>query len=106
MLKDDKYQAVDPDFTDIVKKICKTKSTVKTFYFDLNKKVEVTEGTCLEIIKNETGEFLSYMDDNVPVRLDRIIAIKGKPGPAYHDYEQIANDAHTCLTGNEKNRHT
>jgi hypothetical protein len=35
------------------------------------------------------------------VRLDRIITINGKPGPAFDEYDNYANACLSCQGGNE-----
>lgn len=67
----------------------------KTHFFDQNGLLNTSEGTLLSIDKGNDGVFLSIEGDQ-PVRLDKIITLIGKPGPAYEAYDRYANACLTC----------
>jgi len=39
------------------------------------------------------------MDPEYKIRIDRIITVFGKPGPAYDEYEAYANQCLSCTGG-------
>lgn len=67
----------------------------KIHFFDQNGLLNTSEGTLLSIDKGNDGVFLSIESDQ-PVRLDKIITLIGKPGPAYEAYDRYANACLTC----------
>jgi len=95
-----KYMPVDPDYIDLFNKQAK-KEEVKVVYFAFSNEPELLEskGKVLKIenITNE-GEHLA-MENGDKVRLDRVVVINGKPGPAYDEYDSYALAPLTCQAG-------
>lgn len=68
-------------------------------YFDSNGEVNDARGELEKILKIEKkGEFLQFRN-NKQVRLDRIITINGRPGPAYDEYDSYALQCLECMGG-------
>lgn len=94
------FLPVDPDFYDIVE-VFENKH-IKVFYFGVDSTVQESEGPYLGIQKDATGEYLTIKNDK-RVRLDRVITINGKVGPAFDEYDGYANACLSCLLGYEHN---
>lgn len=90
------YLPVDPVFYDIAETF-KGKNA-RVFYFDNNQSLEESNGLLNGIVKNSSGEFLDIVSGN-NVRIDRIITINGKPGPAFDEYDSYANACLSCQAG-------
>ncbi len=89
----DRYLPVHPDFYEVAELFLL--KDVKVIYFGVNNILEESKGKFKEIVKNSNGEFLDIVNDK-NVRLDRIITINGKIGPAYDAY---ANACLSCQAG-------
>ncbi|WP_016776574.1 hypothetical protein [Anaerophaga thermohalophila] len=95
-----KYLPVDPDFNDIIEELAKNKGELNVFFFLPENTLEQAKGEYKGIYKSEEGEFLT-LKNGEQVRLDRIITINGKPGPAFDEYDNYANACLSCQGGNE-----
>lgn len=94
-----KYMPVDPDFFELFEQEMK-KGDIKVIYFAFEEpELEESRGkiTKIDKIKNE-GEHL-FMENGDKVRLDRIVVLNGKPGPAYDEYDSYALAPLTCKAG-------
>lgn len=92
----EKYLPVTPDFFDVAEVFLQKK--VRVIYFGLDNALEESAGNLKGIAKNSEGEFLEIANADHP-RLDRIITINGKPGPAYDEYDAYANACLSCKAG-------
>ena len=95
-----KYMPVDPDFFDLIERE-KNKDSVKVVYFAFTADPELddTKGKVVEVenIKDD-GTHLVF-DNGVKVRIDRIVALNGIPGPAYDEYDSFGLAPLTCEGG-------
>ncbi len=95
-----KYIPVDPDFFDLFEREM-AKGEVKVIYFAFSEEPELEESKSnivhIDAFQNE-GEHL-FMENGDKVRLDRIVVINGKPGPAYDEYDSYALAPLTCQAG-------
>lgn len=95
-----KYIPIDPDYYELFEKESK-KGDAKIIYFEFSKEPELGEsrGTISKIdtIEGE-GEYF-FMENGDTVRLDRVVVINGKPGPAYDEYDSYALAPLTCEGG-------
>ena len=67
-------------------------------YFKGEKEIESATGKILEILKQEDGDFILLSSDE-KVRLDKIITIYGRPGPAFDLYDSYGNSCMDCMGG-------
>ncbi len=95
-----KYLPIDPDFYEILDNLTTNHKELKIFYFLPDNEIGQANGKYKEIKKTEDGEFLTIKDGR-RVRLDRIITINGKPGPAFDEYDSYANACLSCQAGYE-----
>lgn len=72
----------------------------KVFYFSSENILESAAG---RIVKLEEvpgkGEFITLVAEDADIRIDRIITLFGKPGPAYDEYDAYANACLSCTGG-------
>ncbi len=95
-----KYLPVDPDFYDIIEEQAKKSTKIKVFYFLPNNEIDDSAGAYSHIEKKDDGEFM-VLNNEKEIRLDRIITINGKPGQAFDEYDNYANQCLSCRGGNE-----
>lgn len=91
----DNYLTVDRDYIKEIERFISKKKSGKVHFFEIHitKLLDVT-GTIDQIFKTKEGEFILLGDQKV--RLDKIVTLFGKPGPAYDDYDRYANSCFTC----------
>jgi len=91
---------IDSDYTELLEsEMAKNNSRVIYFSFSKEPELEESNGKIIKIenIKDE-GSFLLF-DNGDKVRLDRIVVINGKPGPAYDEYDAYSLAPLTCKAG-------
>ena len=95
-----KYMPVDLDYIDVINEEMKNDSCKIVFFtFSEEPELDDTEGKISRIEETkDSGAFLIFEDDD-KVRLDRIVVINGKPGPAYDEYDAYALAPLTCKAG-------
>jgi hypothetical protein len=70
----------------------------KIFFFNAEDKVDAVEGQIQDVIENPQGMFVRVKPD-FTLRIDRIITVFGKPGPAFDEYDSFANQCLSCTGG-------
>jgi hypothetical protein len=95
------YLPVQHVYKEIIQEEIRKNSSGKVFYFDALDQVADAEGriTSLKELKPE-GYFIE-MDPAASIRIDRIITLFGKPGPAYDAYDAFANACMDCSGGDD-----
>lgn len=101
-MKYQSYMPVVPDFYEIVESIFKENKIFKVFYFDPKLEIQESKGIFTGLVKSKDGEYLGIENSN-NVRLDRIITVNGKPGPAFDEYDAYANACLSCQAGYDEN---
>lgn len=51
------------------------------------------------LIRNDSGEDYLLLENGIKVRLDRLIAFNGRPGPAFDEYDSYALACLDCMGG-------
>lgn len=95
MLYSDTYSPIDPDFYDLFDQLIQEKRSGKIFFFNPKKELDEAAGYIQAVLKEPDGQFLKT-NNGSKVRLDKIITVFGKPGPAYDEYDSYANACLTC----------
>ena len=93
------YIPVDPDFYDIIEDQQKLDGLSLVHYFGKGIDIEDARGRISGIITNEKHEEFLFIDQDKKIRLDRIITINGKPGPAFDEYDSYARACMDCRAG-------
>jgi hypothetical protein len=92
------YMPIDPDFYDIIEELAEKLSLFRVFFFMPDQTLGEANGEYNRISKDADGEYMLLKDEN-PVRIDRIITVNGKPGPAYDEYIAYADACLSCQAG-------
>lgn len=93
------YIRVNPDYYDIIE-MEKSKSILSVVnYFGSNGQLEDVKSKIIKIVTNENNEDHLLFENNEKIRLDRIITINGKPGPAFDEYDSYALACLDCTGG-------
>ena len=96
-----KYSPVDPWFYELIENFKKENVVLKIHYFSAENEVNEAKGLIKSVIINKKHEeFLSF-DSGDNVRLDRIITLNGRPGPAFDEYDSYALACLDCTGGME-----
>ncbi len=89
---------MDPDFYDILEATVHKNEIQNVFFFLPDNTLGQAKGKYNRLNKNSEGEFLLLKNGEF-ARLDRIITINGKPGPAFDEYDNYANEYLSCKAG-------
>lgn len=92
------FSPILPDYYDLFTDEM-TKDHSRIIYFDEEDSLEEAEGMIDGLSKNDLNEEFLSLDNGKQVRIDRIITINGKPGPAYGEYENFGIACHMCIGG-------
>lgn len=96
---DTKYMPVDPDYYEMIEKEKAEKDTAVIHYFKDENLLGEEKGKIKGINKNHRNEDFVNLDNGKGVRIDRIIVVNGKPGPAYDEYDAYALACLDCMGG-------
>jgi Rho-binding antiterminator len=91
----DRYIPVSCDFHDEMIALATRKEPVKIFVFNEEGTLDGLSGI-IEDVYTHNGEEFILIENNKPVRLDKIITWNGKPGPDYDRLEKMDHDCHEC----------
>ncbi|HYG39817.1 MAG TPA: hypothetical protein VD908_14420 [Cytophagales bacterium] len=94
----DSFTPIDYVYYEILDEAKSKKLDGVIHFFQDGNQIESEKGTVKEILKEKEGDFL-LLDSNAKIRLDKIITIFGKPGPAYDYYDSFANACMDCMGG-------
>lgn len=77
----------------------KIKGTDSVIHFFIEgTEIESAKGFVSAILKEKDGDYV-LLNSNEKIRLDKIITLYGKPGPAYDLYDSFANACMDCMGG-------
>ncbi|WP_291857320.1 hypothetical protein [Marinilabilia sp.] len=97
-MKYSKYLQVDPDFYEILEATVHKNDVQNVFFFLPDNTLGQVKGKYNGLNKNSEGEFVTLKNGEF-ARLDRIITINGKPGPAFDEYDNYSNECLSCKAG-------
>lgn len=96
---DTSYLPVQYVYREIIAEETHKGTTGKIFYFSTDNTIECAEGKILQLHEVPgKGEYITLNPES-HVRIDRIITLFGKPGPAYDEYDAYANACLSCTGG-------
>lgn len=96
---DTKFSPVDPDFYEVIERE-KSKGGISTVnYFGPKEEILGTRDVIDDVFFIKNYEAYLVFERSDKIRLDRIITINGKPGPAYDEYDSFANSCLSCMGG-------
>ena len=94
-----KYFPVDHDYYDMILHEMSEKDEAVIHYFGEDITLLEARGKIAGIITDEHNEDYVDMVKAGKVRIDRIIVVNGKPGPAYDEYDSYALACLDCMGG-------
>lgn len=94
------FNFVDPVYDEIFAEE-QEKDFSKVIYFGNRVELLEASGKITGIEKNELREEYMCFDSGAQVRIDRIISINGKPGPAFDEYNRHAEACLDCNVGDD-----
>lgn len=86
---------IHPEYYDMFSEE-REKEISKVFYFGTGSDVEEAKGKITDLVKTDAFEEYLAFDSGDKVRVDRIITVNGKPGPAYDEYDAYALACLNC----------
>jgi hypothetical protein len=96
---DNSYSPVQYVYREIVQEEIAKLSRGKIFYFNDDQVVDSCEGQLEALIEVEGKGLFVKLNPEAQIRLDRIITLFGKPGAAYDEYDNFANQCLSCTGG-------
>lgn len=93
------FSPVQYVFREIIAEEIVKETEGKVFFFDDNDKVDSCEGRVVKMEEfPQSGIFICMIPDK-QIRIDRIITLFGKPGAAFDEYDNYANQCLSCTGG-------
>ena len=93
------FLPVDPEYTEIIQELGASGQELHVHFFNAQNRVVEVRGPFAGLTLNDTGEEFVVLGDRPQVRTDRIIAVNGRPGPAYDEYDSYALACLDCMGG-------
>jgi hypothetical protein len=94
----DSFTPVAYDYYEIIEELKLKGIDSVVHFFKAEKEIDSVSGKIESVLKEKDGDFL-LMSSNEKVRLDKIITIFGKPGPAFDLYDSYGNACMDCMGG-------
>ncbi len=94
-----RYIPADPDYYEMIEKEKAEKDTAVIHYFKDENQLGEEKAKINGIKKNHLNEDFVALDNGKGIRIDRIIVVNGKPGPAYDEYDAYALACLDCMGG-------
>lgn len=95
----EKFLPVAPEYIEQIENTISKSETVSVNYFENEINFENIKGKLIRVETNENNEEFLLFEDGFKVRVDKIITINGKPGPAYDEYDSFALACLDCTGG-------
>jgi hypothetical protein len=92
------YSPIAYVYREIISEEIASARSGKVFYFNEENNIDSTEGRVLEVIEKDGAQFIR-LEPEKEIRVDRIITLFGKPGAAYDEYDNFANQCLSCTGG-------
>ncbi|MBV6646513.1 MAG: hypothetical protein KI790_13740 [Cyclobacteriaceae bacterium] len=92
----DAYLPVDPDFLELLTQLTHENRSGKVHFFNTRNDVDDVQGVLKALVKTRSGEFLQLIGGSA-VRVDKIITVLGKPGPAFDEYDSYGSVCFNCF---------
>jgi hypothetical protein len=86
-------------FREIIGEEIEKRTAGKIFFFDHDDKVDSFEGSIIKMEEIPQQGIFAFLQPEKMIRIDRIITLFGKPGPAYDEYDSYGNQCMSCTGG-------
>lgn len=95
------YTPVSWDFREVIDEQINKHTQGKIFYFGKDEFISEAAGSIAKLAEVPGQGMFIELDSRAQIRIDRIITLFGKPGPAYDEYDAYANACLSCTGGYE-----
>ena len=95
------FTPFDPDYYDIIEKEKAAKPGCIVHYFGENNTIEDIKSSIKDVITVDFHQDHLLFANGEKVRIDRIITLNGKPGPAYDEYDRYSLACMDCKAGRD-----
>lgn len=96
------YLPVAWEYREIIEEQINMNKSGKVFYFDKDNKLEEAQGRILTMTDEKDAGLFIILDNEISIRIDRIITLFGKLGAAYDEYNAYADACMDCMGGYTK----
>ena len=93
------YSPVQYVYREIIEEELAKHTQGKIFYFNDDQAVDSYEGQLVALVESEGRGMFIVLNPEYQIRIDRIITLFGKPGAAYDEYDNFANQCLSCTGG-------
>lgn len=93
------YSPVQYVYREIIEEELAKHTQGKIFYFNDDQIVDSYEGQLVALVEREGQGMFIVLTPEYQIRIDRIITLFGKPGAAYDEYDNFANQCLSCTGG-------
>ena len=93
------YSPVQYVYREIIEEELAKHTQGKIFYFNDDQVVDSCEGQLVALVESEGRGMFIILNPEHQIRIDRIITLFGKPGAAYDEYDNFANQCLSCTGG-------
>lgn len=98
---DTSFTPVSYDHREVIEEEIRKCKSGKVFFFNNDSRLDCVEGQIENLFEvNCRGWFIKVYPKSL-IRIDRIITVNGRPGPAYDEYDSYANACLDCKGGYE-----
>ncbi|ASB49610.1 hypothetical protein [Alkalitalea saponilacus] len=97
-MKNGGYLPIDPDFFKILADALE-KDHIRIHFFNESNEVDFVEGSPNRLWTPDDFSWFFELLGSKSLRIDRIITLNGRPGPAYDEYDRFALECLTCMGG-------
>ena len=94
-----RYIPVDPDYHEMIESEKAKDEVAVVHYFQKENALGEEKSKIKGFTKNHRNEEFLLLENGKGIRVDRIIVINGKPGPAYDEYDAYALACLDCMGG-------
>jgi hypothetical protein len=93
------FTPVSYDHREMIEEEIKNCKNGKVFFFNSELRLDGVEGRIEKLVEWPGHGWFIELTPEALIRIDRIITVNGKPGPAYDEYDSYANACLDCKGG-------
>ena len=93
------YSPVEYVYREVIEEEIAKRTNGKVFYFNGEQVVDSVEGSIVKMEEIDGKGLFITLDPAARIRIDRIITLFGKPGAAFDEYDDYANQCLSCTGG-------
>jgi len=98
-MKKSSYMPVDPDYFETIEKVIAENNVVAINFFNDENKVDGFDDEVVKLFSDDGFARYIQLKKGNTIRVDRIITLKGLPGPAFDEYDHFALECLSCMGG-------